>query len=120
MAIVRNILNERTQDIARTFHISTKDVTEIRRIIDKAHYSNARNKIRIVDDALERVSDIVGGYGVEALFDEDNPKDAVLIYVNMGDTYRDTVCYHCGQDVFYIGSWGDFVENYEKHGGRVR
>ncbi len=54
---------------------------------------NAVDKPEDVDGALEEVSEILGGFGVEAIQPEgawvdSYWREAILYYVNMGDTYR--------------------------------
>lgn len=58
--------------------------------------------------ALNLANTAMDGYGVESLYPE-FPKFA---YVNMGDTYRMTLCY-TGRS-FYCGSWGDWVERHSR------
>lgn len=68
-----------------------------------------------VEDAMKWANKILGGYGVENIRDERNFvshywQDTVLLYVNMGDTYDPTLCYDTDDKEYFIGSWGDFVE----------
>ncbi|MFA5136953.1 MAG: hypothetical protein WC489_06230 [Patescibacteria group bacterium] len=57
-----------------------------------------------VTGSLKLANEAMGGFGVESLY-PDFPK---VYYVNMGDTYSQTL-YYTGRS-FQIGSWGDWVE----------
>lgn len=74
------------------------------------------------DVALERCSPFVGGFGVESLALGDGEGDE-LLYVNVGDTYRATLCYVPGRG-FFVSSWGDVYEAadraHEEHTGERR
>lgn len=58
------------------------------------------------DFALERCSEWIDGFGVECMTLAD---DSELLYVNVGDTYKATLCFVPGRGVF-VSSWGDVVE----------
>lgn len=80
---------------------------------------NAVDKPEDVDGALEEVSEILGGFGVEAIQPEgawvdSYWREAILYYVNMGDTYRPTIAYDTDRGEFLITSWGDFLEDWER------
>jgi hypothetical protein len=67
------------------------------------------------EDAMKRADELLSGYGVESIRDERRWvshfwQDTALLYVNMGDTYDDTLCYDTYKKEFFVGSWGDFVE----------
>ena len=71
------------------------------------------------DEAMEFANEALGGHGVEAIQGDDHFvdkfwRDTVLLYVNMGDTYDATVLYDTESAEFTIGSWGDFMEDWEK------
>jgi hypothetical protein len=74
-----------------------------------------------IDKALEFANEALGGHGVEAIQGDgthiDNYwRDTVLVYVNLGDTYDTTILYDTENEEFSIGSWGDFMEEWEKDG----
>jgi len=50
------------------------------------------------------------GYGVEG-FCWDCGRDGIS-YLNMGDTYDQTIMFDSRSDRFWVGCWGDFVERY--------
>lgn len=55
---------------------------------------------------LNRISEIIGGEGVEEIA---NPLgDKRFWYINMGDSYAETVCWIHGR--FVLCSWGAIVE----------
>lgn len=38
---------------------------------------------------------------------------AKLLYINRGDTYINTICYDVWKRKFFVGSWGEWYEDYE-------
>ncbi len=77
---------------------------------------------RKVEQVLELANKILEGHGWEVI-DGDGPggfwMDAVLAYVNMGDTYNTTIYYDTDKGKFYLGDWGSWVERYgDKRGVR--
>jgi hypothetical protein len=70
------------------------------------------------ENALEMANEALGGFGVEGINGRDTEstaspyywQDAVLLYVNMGDTYDPTIVYDVGMDRIEISSWGGWVE----------
>ena len=72
----------------------------------------------------EEANDVLGGFGVE--FVSFGGKE--LKYINMGDTYTETVCMEladCGLcQAPFIGSWGNWYESaeqeYENETGTIR
>jgi hypothetical protein len=96
--------------VAREFQI---DKAKAQQVIDlMAHGGTDRD----AEETLEQIDNLIGGHGVEAVRDEhlEGPggyfNDTPLLYVNMGDTYDTTICYDTIDGQFFIGSWGDFVE----------
>jgi len=70
------------------------------------------------DAVLDYANKVLNGHGVEAVQLEDYQVDnyyynIVLLYVNMGDTYDTTLCYDTEKGEFLIGSWGDWLEEWE-------
>jgi len=70
---------------------------------------NADHKAR-PDYALERCAEWIDGHGVESLALADGSE---CLYVNVGDTYRATLCYVPGRGVF-VSSWGDVYEESDR------
>ncbi len=63
-------------------------------------------------------NELLGGFGVEGLNQEDAYvnnywRDCIGLYVNMGDTYDNTVIWDTENSSFIITSFGDFLENWE-------
>ena len=55
-------------------------------------------------------------HGVEAIFDSKTSTMAPwLCYLNTGQTYTTTLVYRPGSGAFALQSWGDAVENFERH-----
>lgn len=71
-----------------------------------------------VDKNLDEINDLLDGNGVEAVQPEgadvdEYYKNAVLLYVNMGDTYDTTVWYDIENAEWGVGAWGDWYEAWE-------
>lgn len=67
-----------------------------------------------VDAVLDKTSTRLDGFGVEVV-NGDYQVDRyyfsiVLLYINRGDTYDDTLLYETDTEKFYVGSWGDWAE----------
>lgn len=75
--------------------------------------------VKAVDEAMEKANEVLDGHGVEAAAGEGSDlgkywRDTILLYVNLGDTYDTTVCFDPDEEDFFVGSWGDFIEEWEK------
>ncbi len=96
--------------------IGSGKAEELAELLGKALSSDEDDAI---DEALETVNSAIDGHGVEGIQAEDGYKvddywrDTILLYVNMGDTYDTTICYDTEEEEFFVGSWGDFVEDWE-------
>jgi len=60
------------------------------------------------DKGLSMANDLLGGFGVEYISEAGRE----LGYVDLGGTYDQTICFEDGEG-FWIGSWGDWVEEVE-------
>lgn len=58
----------------------------------------------------------LGMCGVEGWCDEIGREG--ISYLNPGDTYDLTICFHSGQERFFISSWGDAYERWERQASR--
>ena len=71
-----------------------------------------------IDKCMELANDLLRGYGVEPLRASDHFDnywgDIVALYVNMGDTYTQTILCDVETGNFYGCSWGDWVEAQER------
>ena len=91
-----------------------EDYDKIFRIID-----SFKGGSREVEDAMQEINDLIGGYGVESISDEQIYVskfwfNTVAIYVNMGDSYVTTILYDTQSDKFDCTTYGDFVEEMER------
>lgn len=76
-------------------------------------------------DLLWRVGDVLGvanrvlaNFGTETVYRKRDGAP-VLAYSNTGDTYGLTLVYDFTVNRFRVTSWGDWVEKYERRGGKV-
>ncbi len=75
---------------------------------------------RQVENVLEQINKILGGHGVESVRGHRNiwnnlgrrDPDTAALYVNMGDTYDQTVLYDAIVGKYRITSLGNFIEKY--------
>lgn len=119
--MAKSVLAASNKSLARTFGISTKDAVHIKEITGKIErHPPFLDDNWVYYNALDQISYIIGGQGSEALFESGNSRNARIIYANMGDPYRDTIYADTHQGKFYVGPWGDWVEQFEAYGGRIR
>lgn len=105
------------ETLMQIFKFSEADAKKLRRIVAQA---KREDDPKATDHALDKINDLVGGYGVEAI--EGNWHDRyyqniVALYVNRGDTYVTTMLYDTVRGTWHVSSWGDFVEHYERKYG---
>jgi hypothetical protein len=87
----------------------SKILKELMRIASPSHCRD-----HTVDGPLNYALLKLEGFSIEAIR-VDNwinhyYQDIGLLYVNLGDTYKTTLCYDTVKEVFFIGSWGDWAE----------
>lgn len=76
------------------------------------------------EKTMVMINSIIGGYGIERLYlDNGNAGPFGLNpptheYVNMGDTYKDTIIYDIKKGKFSINSWNGVIKNYHKEKGQ--
>ena len=69
-----------------------------------------------VDEALEAINKLIGGFGVESVSDERAPQvdryyyQIQLLYVNVGDSYGGTILYDTQESTFGVGDVGGWLE----------
>jgi hypothetical protein len=68
----------------------------------------------VVEKLLDEANEKLKGFGIEGFEDNDG---YFVDYVNMGDTYDDTIYFDSLDGKFYAGSWGDLVESDEERFG---
>jgi hypothetical protein len=74
---------------------------------------------RHVEALMKEANEAIGGYGVEALESEDYWHsyfwhNAFGLYVNMGDTYDDTIVFDVEEQEFIATNWGDFILEFQE------
>lgn len=87
--------------------------------------STLRNRDLTVEERMEAVNELIGGFGVEFHRSPESAYDAEkaagITYVNKGDTYDPTICHLRFNDdlpgKFVLSSWGDAVETFEQQTG---
>ncbi len=70
-----------------------------------------------IDLLLTACNEVLGGYGIEAIrgsWVDRYYGDTRYLFVNMGETYAETVIYDTERGVFSLASWGDVVEHAPK------
>jgi len=70
-----------------------------------------------VDAMMQEANELVGGYGVEAIRDENYWeswwwKDTIALYVNMGDSYVPTILYDVNERNFRVACTADVIEEW--------
>ena len=66
-------------------------------------------------EMTEKKFPLLSTFGVEGWCD-DCGREGVS-YLNTGDTYDLTICFHSGSERFFISSWGDAFEAWEQEHG---
>lgn len=89
---------------------SKEQATKIRELMERYEQKSLGKFPR---NTLEKISDILGGCGIETIGAGHNSMSPKITYVNMGDSYDVTVMWINGN--FQIGDWGSIVErgNYD-------
>lgn len=68
-----------------------------------------------IDKALNYANKVLKGYGIEAIRTTEHYnryyQDIGLLYVNLGDTYKTTLCYEVEKEYFFVSSFGNWVES---------
>lgn len=113
----------RVADIQRYFRVEESVATTISQLVagkvDPCEVSPAcdrwvrkcYNEPAAHEQILEAINELIGGYGVEAVFDDIDPDSPAMSYVNMGDTYRTTILYD--DSGYHISTMGDWIESRE-------
>jgi len=73
------------------------------------------NRTDVADASLEKVSALMGWFGVEAIFDGCASWPSIL-YANNGDSYQPTIVYDATVRRYYVEGWADAVERHERKG----
>ena len=94
------------------------DSVEAEKLSKRMEAAVASDDMKQVDDVMDDANKAIDGHGVEAVNGQDYQvdkywMDTILLYVNLGDTYDTTILYDTENEEFSIGSYGDFVEEWE-------
>jgi hypothetical protein len=100
------------REIKEVWNMNTKQLLEHVANTEKYHIvqtwiTSCWHIPRVEDIQLEVCNIILEGYGTEGIQASDN---SWLSYVNIGDTYTDTITYF--RDLFRVCSYGDIVERH--------
>ena len=74
-----------------------------------------------IEEIMKLINEEIGGYGVECITDEDAWVShywmyIIALYVNIGNTYDETIVYSTEDNELTNESWGDWYEDWEfKH-----
>jgi hypothetical protein len=87
--------------------LNSKRIVEEENIPDRKYMDRPRRILSIANKYSDR-------FGVECILRKDDVFCLnVVEYVNMGETYQDTLLYDYKTNRFYVTSWEDFVETRE-------
>ena len=76
--------------------------------------------LRAVERAMSRANDLLRGSGVEYLRVPTRRGGVRRAwYINQGDTYDETLIWDRETERFYLASWGEIVEGWERRFGRT-
>ena len=87
---------------------NSKRIAEEENIPNRQYMDRPRRILSIANKYSDR-------FGVECILRKDDVFYLNIVeYVNMGETYQDTLLYDYTTDRFYVTTWEDFVETREK------
>ena len=107
--------------ITKRLGVSKEKAKEIRGLMEGTENPNAYESVKKlmqycyykplrVEMVMEAINEILGGYWVDWC-------DGGLLYVNLGDTYTETICYDTRKNKWIVSSWGNIIERNEKRFG---
>jgi hypothetical protein len=112
------------EKIAETLDVTIEQATKIKGIVNgtidpltfnsvKKWVDQCYNMPSKLELKLEAINEILEGYGVEYIESIDDTFNDMqgLSYVNLGDTYINTVIYDHSSNVFKYCSYGDIIES---------
>ena len=107
---------EKIAEIKKIFGNDGCDDAKALKILKLMHGTSGN----VVEDNLQKINDLVNGYGVESIKTDDGGVrgywlDVIGAYVNMGDAYAPTVVFDARTNEWLITSWGDVMEDYENN-----
>jgi molybdenum cofactor biosynthesis enzyme MoaA len=104
-------IREELRDLQRSYvsPFTEEELISIQNLMDKINDTEYTN-YRDLEEHMDKINDIMKGYGVEGLSEERGGERVDLMYVNMGDTYAKTVIFDYDEGLARIGDWGSYVE----------
>lgn len=126
-----------TQSIVSTPSVNTivkrldlpKEVAkQIRALMDGSHeltpeeMENLPNRGREAELIMEKIAQLIpNNFGVECIRDADYwdryYTDNRIMYINMGDTYIETILFDTKHNKYIVSCWGDYIERLERYEG---
>jgi len=114
--------------IKTRLNLSADDAAQVRGLIDGSlnpydfeSVQNAErqcfNRLGDIESTFIALNEVLNGCGSEAIFASGYVPS--VEYLNFGDTYATTVLYDYDRDLWFIESWGDWVEKAERRGLRL-
>jgi hypothetical protein len=74
------------------------------------------NEPKLYEKRLCALNEIIGGYGIEAVFPEYDGMVPLFEYINMGESYKSTIVRYSGGR-YIISTMGDEIDHCESRGG---
>lgn len=128
---MKNLLNYSNQEICNLLNIELKQATELKKIVRckdteylinhyKSVYSWVKqcyNLPRLNELKTCAINEVLQGYGIESitcdyLYIDSYHQNVCATYINLGDTYINTVLLDNESAKFLINSWGNYYEKY--------
>lgn len=106
------------QELIDILKLSESDAEELHTMMQSWEWEEYAKDEPTVDDVMTRANEMLGGFGVESLESEyayvsSYFQNIIALYVNMGETYNNTLIFDTEREEFLISSWGDFFESWE-------
>lgn len=101
-----------TQRLKKALQKAKRDFNKGLRYYDEKYQTYTPGSY--AENILEQVSDLVGGYGVEAYRPgENNSMNPKYLYVNSGDSYALTLIFNRNSKKFTLSDIGSIIEREE-------
>lgn len=109
-----NITKEQAETIRGLIRgeIRTKDAARFP--ASNQWFNQCHHEPKRLDRILACINEAMGGFGVEAIWGENDTHWPVADYINTGDTYSATILFNRETCAFQLTSWGDFYERNER------
>lgn len=96
---------------------------EIRELLEKKRstrtYASVQDWIkacyhepRYAERLLCAMNEIIGGYGVEAIYRHEGDLAPRYEYINLGETYTPTIMRDCATGRIFVSDWGSIIERW--------